>query len=92
MLSNDVPSPPVPQGWGLGFHLITIDLPGMRRAGTGDWAGIFNCYFWIDRAAGVGGAFMTQVLPFFDARIIEKMLGFEKAAYAQASRGRQRRP
>ena len=66
-LSNDVPSLPVPQGWGLGFHLIKVDLPGMRSAGTGAWSGIFNTYYWIDRTAGVGGVIMTQVLPFFDA-------------------------
>jgi methyl acetate hydrolase len=55
----------------------------MRSAGTGDWAGIFNCYYWIDRAAGVGGAIMTQVLPFFDAPIVEALQAFEVAAYAQ---------
>ncbi len=82
-LSNDVPSLPVPQGWGLGFHLIKDDLPGMRSAGTGAWSGIFNTYYWIDRVAGIGGVIMTQVLPFFDARIIETVLGFEMAVYAQ---------
>jgi methyl acetate hydrolase len=82
-LSNDVPSAPVPQGWGLGFHLIGIDLPAMRSAGTGDWAGIFNCYYWIDRAAGVGAAIMTQVLPFFDLAIVQVLLDFEVAVYAQ---------
>ena len=55
----------------------------MRRSGTGDWAGLFNCYYWIDRTAGVAGAFLTQVLPFFDARIVERALGFEAAIYAQ---------
>jgi methyl acetate hydrolase len=82
-LSNDVPSLPVPQGWGLGFHLIKVDLPGMRSAGTGAWSGIFNTYYWIDRAAGVGGVIMTQVLPFFDAKIVEAALAFETAVYAQ---------
>lgn len=82
-LSNDVPSLPVPQGWGLGFHLVTVDVPGMRSAGTGDWAGIFNTYYWIDRAAGVGAVIMTQILPFFDDRVIEALLGFEAAVYAQ---------
>jgi methyl acetate hydrolase len=82
-LSNDVPALPVPQGWGLGFHLVNVDIPDMRSAGTGDWAGLFNCYYWIDRAAGVGGAIMTQVLPFFDAAIVEALMAFEVAAYAQ---------
>jgi CubicO group peptidase (beta-lactamase class C family) len=82
-LSKDVPSLPVPQGWGLGFHLVTVDVPGLRSAGTGDWAGIFNTYYWIDRAAGIGALFMTQVLPFFDDLVIETLLGFEAAVYAQ---------
>ncbi len=81
-LSNEVPAVPWPQGFGLGVHLTLVDLPGMRHAGTGDWAGIFNCYYWIDRAAGVAGAFLTQVLPFFDARIVEQAFGFEAAVYA----------
>jgi CubicO group peptidase (beta-lactamase class C family) len=46
-------------------------------------AGIFNTYYWIDRSAGVGAAIMTQVLPFFDAKIVEALLGFEVAVYAQ---------
>jgi hypothetical protein len=74
---------PFRQGFGLGFHLVLEDIPNMRRAGSGDWAGLFNCFYWIDRAAGVAGAFLTQVLPFFDARIVETALGFEAAVYVQ---------
>ncbi|MFT3819046.1 MAG: serine hydrolase domain-containing protein [Rubrivivax sp.] len=82
-LSNDVPSLPVPQGWGLGFHLTLADLPGMRSRGTGDWAGVFNSYYWIDRSKGIGGVLMTQILPFFDPRVIETLIGFETAVYQQ---------
>lgn len=81
-LSNEVPSMPFAQGFGLGFHLVLEDLPGMRRAGTGDWAGLFNCYYWIDRASGVAGASFTQLLPFFDMRAAEASIGFEIALYA----------
>ncbi len=81
-LSNDVPSWPYAQGWGLGFHLVLEDVPAMRRTGTGDWAGLANCYYWIDRATGIAGTILTQVLPFFDARIVETALGFEQAVYA----------
>lgn len=81
-LTNDVPSLPVRQGWGLGFQLVLEDLEGMRRAGTGTWAGLFNSYFWIDRGAGVAGAILTQVLPFFDPGAVELALGVEQAAYA----------
>ncbi len=82
-LSNDVPASPVPEGWGLGFHLVRAGLPGMRSAGSGNWAGIFNTYFWIDRAAGIGGLLMTQVLPFYDARIVDALIAFETAVYTQ---------
>jgi CubicO group peptidase (beta-lactamase class C family) len=82
-LTNDVPAMPFSQGFGLGLHLVFEDIPGMRHAGTGDWAGLFNCYYWIDRATGVAGAFLTQVLPFFDPPVVETALGFEAAVYAQ---------
>lgn len=82
-LSNDVMSMPVPQSWGLGFHLTGVDLPGMRSQGTADWAGVFNSYYWIDRAKGVGGVLMTQVLPFFDMPVVETLMGFEMAVYQQ---------
>jgi CubicO group peptidase (beta-lactamase class C family) len=82
-LSNDVPALPVPQSWGLGFHLMLADLPGMRSNGTGDWAGLFNSYYWIDRTRGIGGVLMTQLLPFFDMPVIETLMGFEMAVYEQ---------
>jgi len=81
-LANDVPSLPFAQGWGLGFRLFLEDLPGMRRAGTGDWGGLFNCSYWIDRKAGTSGLFLTQVLPFYDAQIVGAVEAFERAAYA----------
>jgi CubicO group peptidase (beta-lactamase class C family) len=82
-LSNDVPTLPVPQSWGLGFHIMLADLPGMRSSGTGDWAGIFNSYYWIDRSKNVGAILMTQLLPFFDMQVVETLIGFEIAVYGQ---------
>ena len=73
----------VPQGWGLGFHLYLVDLPGMRSAGSADWSGLFNSFFWIDRAAGIGAVIATQLLPFFDDKMVETILGFEAAVYAE---------
>ncbi|MFM0076214.1 hypothetical protein PQQ86_34190 [Paraburkholderia sediminicola] len=55
----------------------------MRSSGTGDWCGIFNSYYWIDRSKGIGAALMTQVLPFFDIPVIETLIGFEMAVYQQ---------
>lgn len=82
-LSNDVPSLPVPQGWGLGFHLTLADLPGMRSHGSADWAGLYNSYYWIDRAKGIAAVLMTQLLPFFDLRLVQTLVGFETAVYQQ---------
>jgi len=82
-LTLDVPGLPFKQGWGLGLHLLLEDIPGMRQAGSGDWAGLFNCYFWIDRTSGVTGLLMTQLLPFFDPRMVQTLLSFEAALYAR---------
>jgi hypothetical protein len=82
-LANDVEFPPVPQDFGLGLHLFNVDLPGLRKAGSGDWSGLTNCYYWIDRASGVCGAILTQVLPYFDEGIVGTAIGFEAAVYEQ---------
>ncbi|MDX8152965.1 serine hydrolase domain-containing protein [Patulibacter brassicae] len=82
--SNDVPPSPVPESWGLGFHLVHADVPGMRSSGTGDWAGLFNLYYWIDREAGLAGMVLTQLLPFFDAAVVETFQALEVESYAQA--------
>jgi methyl acetate hydrolase len=81
-LTNDVPALPFKQGFGLGFSLMLEDIPGMRRAGTGNWAGLCNSYFWIDHTSGIAATLMTQVLPFFDAGVVQTLLGFEGAVYA----------
>ena len=82
-LSNDVPGLPFPQGFGLGFHLTLADLPGMRSHGSADWAGVFNCYYWVDRSKGIGAMLMTQLLPFFDMPVVETLMAFETAVYEQ---------
>jgi CubicO group peptidase (beta-lactamase class C family) len=85
-LSNDIIAMPFKQSWGLGFHLTLEDVPGRRRAGTGDWAGLMNCYYWIDRASGIAAVLCTQVLPFFDGPILETMMAFEQAVYEHGRR------
>jgi methyl acetate hydrolase len=58
-LTNDVPSLPFRQGWGLGLHLLLEDVPDMRKAGSGDWAGLFNSYYWVDPATGITATILT---------------------------------
>ena len=81
-LTNDVPALPFKQGFGLGFSLVLEGIPGMRRAGSGNWAGLCNSYFWIDPATGIAAMLMTQILPFFDDGVVQTLLGFEAVVYA----------
>ncbi|TDX08263.1 serine hydrolase [Kribbella sp. VKM Ac-2566] len=87
-LTNDMGILPFRQGFGLAFQVVHEDIPGMRQAGTGFWAGLFNSYYWIDRRAGIAGALFTQVLPFFDAAVQRVLAEVELAAYAEDAPGR----
>ena len=82
--SNDFfPFPAVPKNWGLGFMRNTQDLPQGRAAGSLAWAGLGNCYFWVDPARGKSGVLMTQILPFGDQKVLDLLAAFEAAVYAE---------
>jgi methyl acetate hydrolase len=68
--------------FGLGLLLNDHDVPGMRRVGSGAWAGLFNTHFWVDRRTGVTGAIYSQTLPFVDPPVLAVYADFEKALYA----------
>ena len=68
--------------WGLGLLLNTEQRPGLRAAGSGAWAGIFNTHFWVDPSSGVTGAIYTQFLPFLEPRAVQLYADFEQALYA----------
>jgi methyl acetate hydrolase len=68
--------------WGLGLLLNSEQQPGMRAAGSGSWAGIFNTHFWVDRKTGVTGAIYAQTLPFVEPAVFQVYVDFEKALYA----------
>jgi methyl acetate hydrolase len=57
-------------------------LPNGCPAGALTWAGAFNSYFWIDKATGVAGCYMSQMLPFFDAGTSGLFFDFQTAAYS----------
>jgi hypothetical protein len=52
------------------------DQAGGRHGGNAT-----RTYFWIDRKKNVAGVWMTQVLPFVDAKALSQFLAFEKAVY-----------
>jgi CubicO group peptidase (beta-lactamase class C family) len=79
------PLPGLPKGWGLTFMINEQTAPTGRSAGSLAWAGLFNTFFWIDPSKGMGGLFMTQVLPFVDPKTLQAFYDFETAAYQATS-------
>ncbi len=67
--------------WGLTFMISAQATPQGRAPDSLNWAGLANSYFWIDPKRGVTGVFMTQILPFFDAKVIAVLGEFESAVY-----------
>ena len=66
-----------------GFLRNEADIPGRRAAGSLGWAGICNTHYWIDPARDVAAVFMTQSLPFAEARVMRAFENFEQAVYAR---------
>jgi hypothetical protein len=56
--------------WGPSFDINMQPGPNGRSAGSISWAGLINCCFWLDPVKHVTGALFTQVLPFYDERIV----------------------
>ncbi|OQE84225.1 hypothetical protein PENNAL_c0027G02236 [Penicillium nalgiovense] len=67
----------------LGGPLYMDAIPGKRSAGTLQWAGRPNLFWWIDRVKGVAAATFTQVISQADARFEELTSEFEMAVYAE---------
>jgi CubicO group peptidase (beta-lactamase class C family) len=83
-MSNDVEFfPGYDKRWSLGFMTNEEEAPTGRSAGSLAWAGIANCYHWIDPGKGIGGVFFTQILPFADERVLKLFYEFETAVYQQ---------
>lgn len=68
-------------GWGLGFLINPEQGPNGRSPNSLAWAGIFNSYYWIDPANGVGGVMMSQLAPFGDAGALGFFGELERTAY-----------
>ncbi|MEO6023303.1 MAG: serine hydrolase domain-containing protein [Burkholderiales bacterium] len=81
-LTNDAEFfPGMPKNWGLSFMINEQPAPTGRSAGSLAWAGLANSYFWIDQTKGVGGVYLSQVLPFADVKALPMFYAFEKAVY-----------
>jgi CubicO group peptidase (beta-lactamase class C family) len=81
MSNHFYPSPGIAKGWGLSFLINTEDAPTGRSAGSMGWAGMGNCYYWLDPKRGVAGVMLTQILPFADPLVLRLFEAFEAAVY-----------
>jgi len=81
-LTNDAEFfPGMVKSWGLSFMINDHEAPTGRSRGSLAWAGLANTYYWIDQRQGVAGVYMTQVLPFADAKALPLFYAFEKSVY-----------
>ena len=84
--SNDAEFfPGTPKKWGLSFMINTEAAPTGRSPGSLAWAGLANTYYWIDPAKGIGGVYLTQILPFADRVSLSLFHAFEAAVYRSLS-------
>lgn len=82
LLSNDFELfPGIEKHFGFGFLINAQPAPTGLSAGSLMWAGLANTYFWIDPASQIGGVYLTQVLPFADAKALPLFLEFQKSIY-----------
>ncbi|MDQ0463351.1 CubicO group peptidase (beta-lactamase class C family) [Caulobacter ginsengisoli] len=80
--SNDFdPLPGRSKRWSLGAMYSDEAGGDGRSEGSFAWAGLANCYYWVDPKAGVAGVLFAQVLPFADPKVLDVFSAVERAAY-----------
>ncbi|KAH8816975.1 beta-lactamase/transpeptidase-like protein [Xylogone sp. PMI_703] len=76
-----------PQGWSMaGLKLLEKDISTGRREGSVHWSGISNVYWWLDPKAGIAGILATQLLPYWDAQVLDLKVSTERAVYESLSK------
>ena len=75
--------PGIDKGWSCGGLINNEDNPNGRSKGSMMWAGLGNCYFWVDPVAGKLGYVVSEILPFFDADILHLADALERAVYGK---------
>jgi CubicO group peptidase (beta-lactamase class C family) len=69
-------------GWSFGGILfLQAYEDGRRRAGSVSWGGVANCFWLLDREAGLAFTFGTQVIPPGDLKVEEVITAVEKGVY-----------
>jgi methyl acetate hydrolase len=68
--------------WGLGLLINPETTSTGRSAGSLSWAGLANCYYWIDPVQKITGIYAAQLLPFLDQTAMRSFEAFETAVYS----------
>ena len=72
-------------GWTLGGYLVNTETgPAGRSPGSLHWAGIFNCYYWLDTDRDLAGIILAQMAPFADPGVLDTFAALERMACANA--------
>ncbi|WP_438730470.1 serine hydrolase domain-containing protein [Parasphingorhabdus sp. DH2-15] len=69
--------------WGLGFLINPESGPNGRAPGSLCWAGIANCYYWIDPINHIAGLVLMQYLPFGNKGALAVLGAIEAAVYSE---------
>jgi CubicO group peptidase (beta-lactamase class C family) len=77
--------PGTPKKWGLAYMINTELASTGRSPGSLAWGGLANAYYWIDPLRGIGGVYLTQILPFADAKSLSLFHAFERVVYRALS-------
>ncbi len=69
------------KSWGLTFQVHEEASATGAPKGTLSWAGLANSFFWIDRENGLGGCYMSQLIPFAEKGTVDTFYSFMSAVY-----------
>ncbi|KAH8700190.1 beta-lactamase family protein [Talaromyces proteolyticus] len=69
------------EGWGLTFSINHRKWATGRPAGTVNWEGIANLFWFADRDTGVGGMIASQIMPYGDLAVLETNDAVETGLY-----------
>lgn len=68
--------------FGYGFQIEQAPAaPGLRSIGSLSWGGVQNTHFWIDPQRSIAAVVLMQFLPYYDARALSTLRGFERLVY-----------
>ncbi|KAL1407740.1 hypothetical protein Q8F55_007174 [Vanrija albida] len=70
------------KAWGLGSLLNLDDIPGGRRANTGEWGGISNCFWLADTTSEIAIVVFNDILPYGLPAFIELQQEVQRIVYS----------